>query len=114
MAQLICSAPVKVIDQETELEGSEALPTVYTSDTKFVYPVNAWFFDLVACKRLKDLNSYSRALLYYWSYLEINSLSRNEFPPIKRLKPTYKFKQQNITNLMSYCVGIRLSQNNSK
>ncbi|TMP38758.1 hypothetical protein CWB98_06290 [Pseudoalteromonas rubra] len=92
MAQLIRSAMVKVKDQETESEGLVSLPTLYTSEAKFVHPVNAWFFDLVACKRLKDINSYSRALLAYWSYLEANSLSWDEFPPIKRLKPTYQFK----------------------
>ncbi|KPV91548.1 Tyrosine recombinase XerC [Pseudoalteromonas sp. P1-30] len=101
MAKLIRSALVKIKKSETELEDLESLPTLYTSDARFVHSVNAWFYDLVACKRLKDLNSYSRALLCYWSYLEVNSLNWDEFPPIKRLKPTYKFKYHLLSEVNS-------------
>jgi len=96
MAQLINSADVYIEwDQQVETLKSNnlgQLPTLYSSDGEFVSVVNSWFFDLVTVNKLKDLSSYSRALLLYWSFLEDSSLQWDQFPPLKRLKPTYLFK----------------------
>ncbi|MCI4450925.1 MULTISPECIES: tyrosine-type recombinase/integrase [Enterobacteriaceae] len=76
-----------------------ALPTLYDKDGHFVKVVNNWFFDLKSVESLKNLNSYSRALLSYWSFLEDNQLSWDKFPPVKRLKPTYLFKEHLLTKI---------------
>ncbi|WP_462179112.1 tyrosine-type recombinase/integrase [Pseudoalteromonas maricaloris] len=69
-----------------------SLPTIYDSQGHFVHVVNSYFFDLKAALRLKDINSNSRGLFKYWSFLESQNLSWNNFPPLKHLKPTYMFR----------------------
>ncbi len=76
-----------------------SLPTLYDNDGVFISVVNSYFFDLKAVSKLKDLGSYSRALLKYWSFLEDNNLSWDHFPPIKRLKPTYLFRSHLLTKI---------------
>ena len=69
-----------------------AIPTLYNKKGRFVDIVNSWFFDLKATKSLIDLNSYSRALLSYWNFLEQNQLTWDRIPPLKRFKPTYQYR----------------------
>ncbi|MCS6159815.1 tyrosine-type recombinase/integrase [Shewanella baltica] len=76
-----------------------SLPTLYGKDGHFVTIVNYFFFDLKAVKRLKDFNSYSRALLKFWTYIEDSELHWDHFPPIKRLKPTYLFRSHLLTEV---------------
>ncbi|EOI3537018.1 site-specific integrase [Cronobacter sakazakii] len=93
------------IDSKNELvispQGKNlgTLPTLYDRDGHFVSVANSWFFDLKAVNTLQNLSSYSRALLTYWSFLENNNLEWNNFPPIKRLKPTYLFRHHLLTNI---------------
>ncbi|MEZ9655612.1 tyrosine-type recombinase/integrase [Vibrio splendidus] len=69
-----------------------SVPTLYCQQGKYVDPVNHWFIYLKSVKRLEDLNSYSRALLKYWNFLEKNRLHWDDIPNQKALKPTYQFR----------------------
>ena len=102
MAQLIQSANVydncNIDWQDSDLivnpngKNLGSLPTLYDQHGQFVCVVNSYFFDLKAVSRLKNLNSYARALLKYWSFLEESELVWDHFHPIKRFKPTYLFR----------------------
>lgn len=72
------------------------LPTLYDANGQYVESVNQWFIHLVATKRLENLSSYSRALLRYWSFLEREGLAWDKFPSIKSLKPTYRFRNDDL------------------
>lgn len=74
------------------------LPTLYGANGLYIEPVNHWFIHLIAAKRLENISSYSRALLRYWSFLEKESLAWDQFPPIKSLKPTYRFRNEDLLN----------------
>lgn len=75
-----------------------SLPTLYNEHGQFVEIVNLWFLDLKTVKRLEDISSSARALLRYWSFLEREELEWNHFPPVKRLKPTYRFRTNDLLN----------------
>ncbi|MGR5187232.1 tyrosine-type recombinase/integrase [Photobacterium damselae] len=70
----------------------KSVPTIYDQKGRFVEPVNHWFIYLKSVKRLEDINSYSRALLRYWNFLEKNNLFWDQIPSQKMLKPTYLFR----------------------
>ncbi|EKM5743696.1 site-specific integrase [Enterobacter kobei] len=72
------------------------LPAMYDKEGCFVDIVNLWFLDLKTVKHLSDINSSVRALMRYWSFLEDESLKWDHFPPIKRIKPTYLFRNTNL------------------
>lgn len=116
MANLIFSADV-FDDARISINGDNttitlkgknigSLPTLYDCNGAFVSIVNSYFFDLKAISKLKDLSSYSRALLKYWTFLEDKDLAWDIFPPIKRLKPTYLFRSYLLTEIQEN----RLSQ----
>lgn len=107
MAKLIVSTDVYIggeistgIDEGLiEFKGGRnlgQLPTLYDGKGIYVEPVNNWFIYLVSAKRLEDLGSYSRALKRYWDFLERKKLAWNKFPPIKGLKPTYIFRNDDL------------------
>lgn len=73
-----------------------SLPTLYNSDGQFIEIVNMWFLDLKTVKRLEDIDSSVRALHRYWSFLEREDIEWNKFPPINRLKPTYRFRTNDL------------------
>lgn len=75
-----------------------SLSTLYNEHGQFVEIVNLWFLDLKTVKRLEDISSSARALLRYWSFLEREELEWNHFPPVKRLKPTYRFRTNDLLN----------------
>lgn len=72
------------------------LPTLYNKEFKYVEVANQWFIYLKSSKRLEDINSYSRAILRYWNFLENNQLIWNEFPVAQSLKPTYLFRNTDL------------------
>lgn len=72
------------------------LPTLYGDNGLYIESVNHWFIHLIAAKRLDNLSSYSRALLRYWLFLEKEGLAWDQFPPIKSLKPTYRFRNEDL------------------
>jgi len=74
-----------------------SLPTLFTDDCVFVHEVNSYFFYLKSIKKAKDLSPCSRALYKYWSFLEESNLKWDNFPPVKRLKPTYQFRSYLLT-----------------
>ncbi|HDX8431315.1 tyrosine-type recombinase/integrase [Aeromonas sp. QDB11] len=105
MATLVTSADVFIggeinIDTDPiEFEGGRnlgPLPTLYDTNGKYVEPVNQWFIHLAAAKRLEDLSSYARALRRYWEFLDKHELTWDHFPPIKGLKPTYRFRNDDL------------------
>jgi uncharacterized ferritin-like protein (DUF455 family) len=50
----------------------DSLPTLYDKEFQYVEVANQWFAYLKSSKRLEDLNSYSKAILRYWNFLENN------------------------------------------
>lgn len=72
------------------------LPTLYDRYDSYVEPVNNWFIHLKSAKRLENLSSYSRALKHYWNFLESKDLYWNLFPRAKGLKPTYRYRNDEL------------------
>lgn len=106
MAYLVKSADV-FVGGEIVFDGDQArfsggrnigvVPALYDCNGHYVEPVNQWFLRLVAGKGLQDLSSYSRAMLRYWSFLERHDdLQWDKFLPAKALKPTYRFRNQDL------------------
>lgn len=106
MAKLVKSSDV-FIGSNINIESSHIefnggrnlgpLPTLYDGQGHYVEPANQWFIHLAAERRLEDLSSYSRALLRYWSFLDkYEDLGWDKFPPVKSLKPTYRFRNQDL------------------
>jgi len=77
-------------------ECPEGLPTLYDRTGHFVAVANLWFLDLKRIKRLIDINTAAKALLRYWKFLERENLKWNCFPPVNRLKPTYRFRSDDL------------------
>lgn len=75
---------------------SEGLPALYDKTGHFVEPVNQWLLELKTVKRMIDINTAAKALLRYWKFLERENLVWNYFPPINRLKPTYRFRSDDL------------------
>lgn len=106
MARLIHSARVTLhalsdISQEPAGESAlcdcpEGLPTLYDNSGHFVEVVNQWLLDLKTVKRLVDITPAAKALLRYWKFLERENLEWNCFPPVNRLKPTYRFRSYDL------------------
>ncbi|MDD1796269.1 site-specific integrase [Enterovibrio sp. ZSDZ42] len=71
-------------------------PTFYSSDYQYLMPVNLWMNYLVNGRKSKDLNSAVRALKRYWSFLEKNELDWDVFPKSKFLRPTYRFRNDDL------------------
>jgi Phage integrase family. len=74
----------------------EGLPALYDKSGRFVEVVNMWFLDLKTVRRLIDINTAAKALLRYWKYLEHENLEWDVFPPVNRLKPTYRFRSDDL------------------
>ncbi len=74
----------------------EGLPTLYDKSGRFVEVVNQWLLDLRTVKRLIDINTAAKALLRYWKFLERENLKWDFFPPVNRLKPTYRFRSDDL------------------
>ncbi|WP_185812869.1 tyrosine-type recombinase/integrase [Enterobacter sp. WCHEn045836] len=117
MARLIISADTNsVCEASIDTDGRLTLstvgkslgeiPTLYDKNGGFVSIVNSWFYDLKAVRALEDLNSYSRALLSYWSFLEEQQLSWDYFTPVKRLKPTYLYRHYLLTKVKSSSLAL--------
>lgn len=103
MAMLIQSSPV-LIDNDINLmakgviltNGSDVgtIPSLYSSEGRYVSIVNSWFLHLIVENKLKNINSYHRALLAYWRFLEEEKIKWDYLTPIKSNKPTYKFRSE--------------------
>lgn len=77
----------------TKLHG---FPTVYSSASEYITPVNLWLNYLVNVKRVKDVSSSLRAIKRYWNYLEEHKLSWDHFPRQKSSKPTYRYRNDDL------------------
>lgn len=74
----------------------EGLPALYDKTGHFVEVVNHWLLDLKIVFRLIDVTTAAKSLLRYWTFLERENLQWNQFPPINRMKPTYRFRSEDL------------------
>lgn len=74
----------------------DGLPALYDKSGHFVAVVNHWLLELKTVKRLVDINTAAKALLRYWKFLERENLQWNQFSPVNRLKPTYRFRSEDL------------------
>ena len=74
----------------------KGFPTFYSSTHEYLLPVNLWLNHLVNNRKIKDLNSTVRALKRYFNFLEKSELSWDQFPPSKFLRPTYRFRNDDL------------------
>ncbi|WP_444996704.1 tyrosine-type recombinase/integrase [Aliikangiella sp. IMCC44359] len=82
--------------QRTRKVSAKGFPTFYSSKGQYIYPVNLWLNYLVNVRNDKDINSNVRALKRYWKFLEKHELEWNHFPTSKMLKPTYRFRNDDL------------------
>ena len=71
-------------------------PTFYSESGEYLLPVNLWLNFLVNVRKAKNINSNVRAIKRYWNFLESNGLRWNHLPKQKSLKPTYRFKNDDL------------------
>jgi len=83
----------QILGSKVKLKG---FPTFYSEDGKYINPINLWINHLVNVKRAKNINSNIRAIKRYWDFLEKNQLPWDLFPKDKSLKPTYRFRNDNL------------------
>ncbi|MGU3144832.1 tyrosine-type recombinase/integrase [Vibrio cholerae] len=69
-----------------------SLPTLFYQNGIFNSEANSYLFYLKAIKKAEDLSPCAQALRAYYQFLEDNGLNWDNFPPVKRLKPTYLFR----------------------
>ncbi|EKF9517834.1 tyrosine-type recombinase/integrase [Vibrio parahaemolyticus] len=69
-----------------------SLPTLFAQNGIFNHEANSYLFYLKAIKKAQDLSPCAQALRAYYQFLEDNGLNWDNFPPVKRLKPTYLFR----------------------
>jgi len=69
-----------------------SLPTLFYQNGIFNHEANSYLFYLKAIKKAEDLSPCAQALRAYYQFLEDNGLNWDNFPPVKRLKPTYLFR----------------------
>lgn len=69
-----------------------SLPALFSQSGAFNHEVNSYLFYLKVIKKAKDLSPCAQALHAYYQFLEDEDLDWDEFPPVKRLKPTYRFR----------------------
>ncbi|ENZ2688589.1 tyrosine-type recombinase/integrase [Salmonella enterica] len=74
----------------------EGLPALYDKSGHFVEVVNQWLLELKTVRKLVDITTVAKALLRYWKFLERENLEWNSFPPVNRLKPTYRFRSDDL------------------
>lgn len=74
----------------------QGIPALYDNTGHFVEVVNQWLLELKTVRRLVDVNTAAKALLRYWKYLEREGLEWDSFPPVNRLKPTYRFRSDDL------------------
>ena len=85
--------PQSSSNEPIKLDG---FPTFYSKKNEYILPVNLWFNYLANIRRSKNLNSSVRAIKRYWSFLEKNDLDWDVFPPTKFLRPTYRFRNDDL------------------
>ncbi|WP_323981646.1 site-specific integrase [Aeromonas media] len=79
--------------QTIQLKG---FPTFYSQHGEYILPVNLWFHYLVNIKQEVDVSSAVRAIKRYWRFLEANGYEWNVFPASNTLKPTYRFRNDDL------------------
>lgn len=83
----------RLLNSKVILRG---FPTFYSDDGNYINPINLWINYLVNVKRAKSIKSNVRAIKRYWNFLEKNNLPWNLFPQNKSLKPTYRYRNDNL------------------
>jgi len=80
-------------NQTINLKG---FPTLYNQNGEYLLPVNLWLNYLINIKREVDISSSVRAIKRYWNFLESNGYEWNAFPANNSLKPTYRFRNDDL------------------
>lgn len=107
--KLPISKKIEILQQEGELIHVqdenfsfviEDFPLLYDSSDQIVIPVTNWFFHLKIDLQHKSIHATANAMLFYWRFLEKQSLSWDQFGYARNEKPTYIFHDaiQNAAN----------------
>ncbi|MGM8374432.1 tyrosine-type recombinase/integrase [Enterobacter hormaechei subsp. steigerwaltii] len=86
----------KSVEYSAGVQCPKGLPALYDKTGHFVEIVNHWLLDLKTVSRLIDINTAAKAMLRYWKFLERENIEWNHFPPVNRLKPTYRFRSEEL------------------
>ncbi len=74
----------------------KGFPTFYSQSGQYLTPVNLWLNYLSNIKKDIDISSCVRAIKRYWNFLEKNHYEWNSFPTQNYLKPTYRFRNDDL------------------
>ena len=84
------------IDNSLSPIKAQGFPTFYSNNGDYILPINLWLNHLINIRKDKNINSNVRAIKRYWHFLEKNNLQWNVFPHAKTLKPTYRFRNDDL------------------
>ncbi len=85
--------PASKISKSVLLKG---FPTFYSNENEYILPVNLWLNYLQNIRSASDISCCVRAMKRYWQFLEDTGCAWNAFPPTDYLKPTYRFRNDNL------------------
>lgn len=85
--------PTSKISKEFLLKG---FPTFYSKEYEYILPVNLWLNYLQNIRSVSDISCCVRAIKRYWQFLENTGCKWNAFPPTDYLKPTYRFRNDDL------------------
>lgn len=85
--------PTSKVSKAFLLKG---FPTFYSKESEYILPVNLWLNYLQNIRRVSDISCCVRAIKRYWQFLESTGCEWNAFPPIDYLKPTYRFRNDDL------------------
>ncbi len=85
--------PASKISTSYSLKG---FPTFYSNENEYILPVNLWLNYLQNTRSASDISCCVRAIKRYWQFLEDTGCAWNAFPPTDYLKPTYRFRNDNL------------------
>ncbi len=85
--------PTSQSSKKFQLKG---FPTFYSNENEYILPVNLWLNYLQNTRSVSDISCAVRAIKRYWQFLEDTGCVWNAFPPTDYLKPTYRFRNDDL------------------
>ncbi|EHY9857837.1 site-specific integrase [Vibrio parahaemolyticus] len=85
--------PTSQSSKNFQLKG---FPTFYSNENEYILPVNLWLNYLQNIRSISDISCSVRAIKRYWQFLEDTGCAWNAFPPTDYLKPTYRFRNDDL------------------
>lgn len=85
--------PTSQSSKNFQLKG---FPTFYSNENEYILPVNLWLNYLQNIRSVSDISCPVRAIKRYWQFLEDTGCVWNAFPPTDYLKPTYRFRNDDL------------------